>query len=72
MKNSIGVLSVSKFYHSAVKAELKRRGFQKNTAKKIIKTHKEIMRKQSEKQRTIPIQIYSMYFQTVFVKSCCR
>ena len=43
MKNSIGVLSVSKFYHSAVKAELKRRGFQKNTAKKIIKTHKEIM-----------------------------
>lgn len=23
MKNSIGVLSVSKFYHSAVKAELK-------------------------------------------------
>ena len=43
MKNSIGVLSVSKFYHSVVKAELKRRGFQKNTAKKIIKTHKEIM-----------------------------
>ena len=48
MKNSIGVLSVSKFYHSAVKAELKRRGFQKNTAKKIIKTHKEIMNRAKE------------------------
>ena len=34
MKNSIGVLSVSKFYHSAVKAELKRRDFKRNTAKK--------------------------------------
>ena len=29
-----------------------------------------LRRKQSEKQRTIPTRMYSMYFQTVFVKSC--
>lgn len=31
-----------------------------------------IMRIRLEKQRTIPIQMYCMYFQTIFVKSCCQ
>ena len=64
MKNSIGVLSVSKFYHSAVKAELKRRGFQKNTAKKIIKTHKEIMNRAKEigNSRLVSSYVMGSYF----------
>ena len=64
MKNSIGVLSVSKFYHSAVKAELKRRGFQKNTAKKIIKMHKEIMNRAKEigNSRLVSSYVMGSYF----------
>ena len=64
MKNSIGVLSVSKFYHSAVKAALKRRGFQKNTAKKIIKTHKEIMNRAKEigNSRLVSSYVMGSYF----------
>ena len=64
MKNSIGVLSVSKFYHSAVKAELKRRGFQKDTAKKIIKTHKEIMNRAKEigNSRLVSSYVMGSYF----------
>lgn len=43
MKNTFGVRLIYHFYHSAVKAELKRRGFSKNTSQKIEKEHKIIL-----------------------------
>ena len=43
MKNTFGVRLIYHFYHSAVKAELKRRGFSKNTSQKIAKEHKIIL-----------------------------
>ena len=39
MKNTFGVKMVYNFYHSAVKAELKRRGLPKELAEKIDSTH---------------------------------
>lgn len=42
MKYSVSVWVLSHFYHSAVKAELKRWGFPKSTARKIVKEHKAI------------------------------
>lgn len=35
MKNTFGVKMVYNFYHSAIKAELKKRGFSKEVAEKI-------------------------------------
>ena len=43
MKNTLQAKLIYRFYHSAVKAELKRRGFSKNTVKKIEKEHKLIV-----------------------------
>ena len=40
MKNTLQAKLIYHFYHSAVKAELKRRGFSKNTAQKIAREHK--------------------------------
>lgn len=45
MKNTLGVKVIYNFYHSVVKAELKRRGFSKKTAKRISKEHKEIIKR---------------------------
>ena len=43
MKYSFNVKILSRFYHSAVKAELERRNFPKGTAKKIFTEHKVIV-----------------------------
>lgn len=43
MKNTFGVKLIYQFYHSSVKAELKRRGFSKDVSKKIAKEHKQIV-----------------------------
>lgn len=43
MKNTFGVKLIYQFYHSSVKAELKRRGFSKDVAKKIAKEHEQIV-----------------------------
>ena len=43
MKNTLQAKLIYRFYHSAVKAELKRRGFSKNIVKKIEKEHKLIV-----------------------------
>ena len=43
MKNTFGVKLIYQFYHSSVKAELKRRGFSKDIVKKIAKEHKQIV-----------------------------
>ncbi len=43
MKYSFNVKILSRFYHSAVKAELERRNFSKSTAKKIFNEHKAIV-----------------------------
>lgn len=43
MKNTFSVRLIYHFYHNAVKAELKRRGFPKNTSRKIAKEHKIIL-----------------------------
>ena len=45
MKNTFSVRLIYHFYHNAVKAELKRRGFPKNTSRKIAKEHKIILDK---------------------------
>lgn len=42
MKYSVSAWVLSHFYHSSVKAELKRRGFPKSTARKVVKEHKAI------------------------------
>ena len=43
MKNTFSVRLIYHFYHIAVKAELKKRGFPKNTSRKIAKEHKIIL-----------------------------
>ena len=43
MKNTFGIKLIYQFYHSSVKAELKRRGFSKDVSKKIAKEHKQIV-----------------------------
>lgn len=43
MKNTFGVKLIYQFYHSSVKAELKRRGFSKDVTKKIANEHKRIV-----------------------------
>lgn len=43
MKNTFGVKLIYQFYHSSVKAELKRRGFSKDVTKKIAKEHERIV-----------------------------
>ncbi len=42
MKNTFNAKILFPFYHSAVKAELKKRGFAKDTAQKIKKEYREI------------------------------
>ena len=43
MENTFSVKMIFHFYHSVVKAELKRRGFPKEVAKKIEKEHGKIV-----------------------------
>ena len=43
MENTFSVKMIFHFYHSVVKAELKRRGFPKEVAKKIEEEHGKIV-----------------------------
>ena len=53
MKNTLNVKVLYHFYHSAVKAELKRRGFSKDVSGKINEEHKKIIR-EGKRNRKIP------------------
>ena len=48
MKNTLNVKVLYHFYHSAVKAELKRRGFSKDVSGKINEEHKKIIGRAKE------------------------
>ena len=46
MKETVNVKIIYSFYHTSVKAELKRRGFSKDVAKKISEEHKKLLNEQ--------------------------
>ena len=64
MKNTLQAKLIYRFYHSAVKAELKRRGFSKNTVKKIEKEHKLIVERAKDigKSNLLSSYIMGSYF----------
>ena len=64
MKNTLQAKLIYHFYHSAVKAELKRRGFSKNTVKKIEKEHKLIVERAKDigKSNLLSSYIMGSYF----------
>ena len=64
MKNRLGVKVLYHFYHSAVKAELKKRGFSKDVSGKINEEHKRIIGRAKEigKSRLLSSYIMATYF----------
>ena len=64
MKNTFGVKMVYNFYHSAVKAELKRRGLPKELAEKIDSEHKKILARAKDigRSRLLSSYIMASYF----------
>ena len=64
MKNTFSVRLIYHFYHGAVKAELKRRGFPKSTSKKIAKEHKLILDRAKDigKSNLLSSYIMGSYF----------
>lgn len=64
MKNTFGVKIVFTFYHSSVKAELKRRGFDRDVAGKIAGEHKKILEHAKEigKSKLLSSYIMGSYF----------
>ena len=64
MKNTFSVRFIYHFYHNAVKAELKRRGFPKNTSRKIAKEHKIILDRAKDigKSNLLSSYIMGSYF----------
>ena len=64
MKNTFSVRLIYHFYHNAVKAELKRRGFPKNTSRKIAKEHKIILDRAKDigKSNLLSSYIMGSYF----------
>ena len=64
MKNTLNVKVLYHFYHSAVKAELKRRGFSKDVSGKINEEHKKIIGRAKEigKSRLLSSYIMATYF----------
>ena len=64
MKNTLQAKLIYRFYHSAVKAELKRRGFSKNIVKKIEKEHKLIVERAKDigKSNLLSSYIMGSYF----------
>lgn len=64
MKNTFSVRLIFHFYHNAVKAELKRRGFPKNTSRKIAKEHKIILDRAKDigKSNLLSSYIMGSYF----------
>ena len=64
MKNTFSVRLIYHFYHNAVKAELKKRGFPKNTSRKIAKEHKIILDRAKDigKSNLLSSYIMGSYF----------
>lgn len=64
MKNTFSVRLIYHFYHNAVKAELKKRGFPKNTSRKITKEHKIILDRAKDigKSNLLSSYIMGSYF----------
>ena len=64
MKITIGVKMIYNFYHNAVKAELKKRGFSKDIAEKINEEHKKIIGRAKDigKSRLLSSYIMASYF----------
>ena len=64
MKNTFSVRLIYHFYHNAVKAELKKRGFPKNTSRKIAKEHKIILDRTKDigKSNLLSSYIMGSYF----------
>lgn len=64
MKNTFGVKMVYNFYHSAVKAELKRRGLPKELSEKIDSEHKKILARAKDigRSRLLSSYIMASYF----------
>ena len=64
MKNTLSVKMIYHFYHSAVKAELKKRGFSKDIAEKINQEHKKIVKRAKDigKSRLLSSYIMASYF----------
>ena len=60
MKNTLQAKLIYRFYHSAVKAELKRRGFSKNIVKKIEKEHKLIVERAKDIGKSNLLSSYVM------------
>lgn len=64
MKETLNVKIIYSFYHTSVKAELKRRGFSKEVAKKISEEHKKIIERAKDigKSRLLSSYIMGSYF----------
>ena len=64
MKNTLSVKMVYHFYHSAVKKELKRRGFSKDIPEKIGEEHKKIIKRAKDigRSRLLSSYIMASYF----------
>ena len=60
MKNTLNVKVLYHFYHSAVKAELKRRGFSKDVSGKINEEHKKIIGRAKEIGKSRLLSSYIM------------
>lgn len=64
MKNTFNVKVLYHFYHSVVKAELKRRGFSKEVSKKINEEHKRIVQRAKDigPSKLLSAYIMASYF----------
>ncbi len=64
MKNTLSVKMIYHFYHSAVKTELKRRGFSKDIPEKIGAEHKKIIKRAKDigRSRLLSSYIMASYF----------
>lgn len=64
MKDTISVKMLYHFYHSAIKAELKKRGFSKDIPRKINEEHKKIIARAKDigKSRLLSSYIMTSYF----------
>ncbi len=64
MENTFGVKMIFHFYHSVVKAELKRRGFSKDVAKKIEEEHGKIVARAKDigKSKLLSSYIMASYY----------
>ena len=64
MENTLSVKMIFHFYHSVVKAELKRRGFPKEVAKKIEEEHGKIVARAKDigKSKLLSSYIMASYY----------